>query len=112
MGHRSARLTVFSRQLLVDRVIVLGKPVAMATFWAPPNTAGRASSPNYSSPRNPVRLAGLAARTWTQPIGSAESLWPSGSGSSVPFVARTVLAWGRLASAAAARTFAWPVGCP
>ena len=29
MAHRSARLTVFSRQLLVDRVIVLGKPVAM-----------------------------------------------------------------------------------
>ena len=29
MAHRSARLSVFSRQLLVDRVIVLGKPVAM-----------------------------------------------------------------------------------
>lgn len=29
MPHRSARLSVFSRQLLVDRVIVLGKPVAM-----------------------------------------------------------------------------------
>ncbi len=29
MGHRSARLSVFARQLLVDRVIVLGKPVAM-----------------------------------------------------------------------------------
>lgn len=28
MSHRSARLSVFSRQLLVDRVIVLGKPVA------------------------------------------------------------------------------------
>ena len=29
MAHRSARLTVFGRQLLVDRVLVLGKPVAM-----------------------------------------------------------------------------------
>ena len=29
MPHRSARLTVFSRQLLVHRVTVLGKPVAM-----------------------------------------------------------------------------------
>jgi transposase InsO family protein len=29
VAHRSARLSVFSRQLLVDRVIVLGKPVAM-----------------------------------------------------------------------------------
>ena len=29
MAHRSARLTVFGRQLLVQRVIVLGKPVAM-----------------------------------------------------------------------------------
>jgi hypothetical protein len=29
MAHRSAPLNVFSRQLLVDRVIVLGKPVAM-----------------------------------------------------------------------------------
>jgi len=29
MGHRSARLSVYARQLLVDRVIVLGKPVAM-----------------------------------------------------------------------------------
>ena len=29
MPHRSARLTVFSRQLLVDRVTVLGKPGAM-----------------------------------------------------------------------------------
>ena len=29
VGHRNARLSVFSRQLLVDRVIVLGKPVAM-----------------------------------------------------------------------------------
>ena len=29
MAHRSARLSVFSRQLLVDRVIVLGKPVTM-----------------------------------------------------------------------------------
>ena len=31
MGHRSARLSVYARQLLVDRVIVLGKPVAMVT---------------------------------------------------------------------------------
>ncbi len=31
MAHRSARLSVFARQLLVDRVIVLGKPVAMVT---------------------------------------------------------------------------------
>ncbi len=29
MAHRSARLSVFSRQLLVDRVVVLGKPVVM-----------------------------------------------------------------------------------
>ena len=29
VSHRSARLSVFSRQLLVDRVIVLGKPVTM-----------------------------------------------------------------------------------
>jgi len=29
VAHRSARLSVFARQLLVDRVIVLGKPVAM-----------------------------------------------------------------------------------
>lgn len=29
MAHRSARLTVFGRQLLVQRVLVLGKPVAM-----------------------------------------------------------------------------------
>ena len=29
VAHRNARLSVFSRQLLVDRVIVLGKPVAM-----------------------------------------------------------------------------------
>lgn len=29
MAHRSARLSVFSRQLLVDRVVVLGKPAAM-----------------------------------------------------------------------------------
>jgi transposase len=31
VGHRSARLSVYARQLLVDRVIVLGKPVAMVT---------------------------------------------------------------------------------
>ena len=29
MAHRSARLTVFGRQLLVQRVEILGKPVAM-----------------------------------------------------------------------------------
>ena len=29
MAHRSARLSVFSRQLLVDRVVVLGKPASM-----------------------------------------------------------------------------------
>ncbi len=29
MAHRNARLSVFSRQLLVDRVTVLGKPVTM-----------------------------------------------------------------------------------
>lgn len=29
MAHRSARLSVYARQLLVDRVEVLGKPVAM-----------------------------------------------------------------------------------
>jgi len=29
MAHRGARLTVFGRQLLVQRVLVLGKPVAM-----------------------------------------------------------------------------------
>ena len=28
MAHRSARLTGFGRQLLVQRVLVLGKPVA------------------------------------------------------------------------------------
>ena len=32
MPHRSARLSVFSRQLLVDRVTVLGKPVAMVAY--------------------------------------------------------------------------------
>ncbi len=29
MAHRSARLSVYARQLLVERVMVLGKPVAM-----------------------------------------------------------------------------------
>jgi transposase InsO family protein len=32
MAHRSARLSVFSRQLLVDRVVVLGKPAAMVAI--------------------------------------------------------------------------------
>jgi transposase InsO family protein len=32
MAHRSARLSVFSRQLLVDRVVVLGKPAAMVAY--------------------------------------------------------------------------------
>jgi transposase InsO family protein len=32
MAHRSARLTVFGRQLLVQRVEVLGKPVAMVAI--------------------------------------------------------------------------------
>ncbi len=32
VAHRSARLSVFSRQLLVDRVVVLGKPVAMVAI--------------------------------------------------------------------------------
>jgi len=32
VAHRNARLSVFSRQLLVERVIVLGKPVAMVAI--------------------------------------------------------------------------------
>jgi transposase InsO family protein len=32
MAHRSARLSAFSRQLLVDRVVVLGKPPAMVAY--------------------------------------------------------------------------------
>jgi len=32
VAHRSARLSVFSRQLLVDRVLVLGKPVVMVAI--------------------------------------------------------------------------------
>ncbi len=85
MAHRSARLTVFGRQLLVQRVEILGKPVAMVAIelgisrataykWlrryrteGPSGLADRSSRPQRS-PRSLPRAAVetiLAARVET-----------------------------------------------
>ena len=85
MAHRSARLTVFGRQLLVQRVEILGKPVAMVAIelgisrataykWlrryrteGPSGLADRSSRPQHS-PRSLPRAAVetiLAARVET-----------------------------------------------
>ena len=86
MAHRSARLTVFGRQLLIKRVLILGKPVAMvatelgisrttAYKWlrryhdeGEAGLAGRSSRPHRSPrslPRAQVELI-LAARVGTR----------------------------------------------
>ena len=61
MAHRSARLSVFSRQLLVDRVVILDKPAAMVAHEL---GVSRASVSSRSSrPGSATGMAPIASPT-------------------------------------------------
>jgi transposase InsO family protein len=68
--HRSARLSVFSRQLLVDRVTVLGKPVAMVAHEL---GVSRATGYKWLRRYRAEGVAGLADRS-SRPARSPRAL--------------------------------------